>query len=124
MSALLQLLADDATVRGTTTPTGKRVFSVYDFISLVCQKHGVYSRKLWSRLISRDSKVKNEIKPLTAMLKLHAVGSFSSYKTPAMTIGGLQKLLPILGRKVKHRLVSTAMHPIQAAPLHHTPANA
>ena len=123
MSALLQLLADDATVRGTTTPTGKRVFSVYDFISLVCQKHGVYSRKLWSRLISRES-VKKEIKPLTAMLKLHAVGSSSSYKTPAMTIGGLQKLLPILGRKVKHRLVSTAMHPIQAAALHHTPANA
>ena len=114
MSALLQLLADDAAVRGTTTPTGKRVWSVYDFISLVCQKHGVYSRKLWSRLISRDSKVRNEIKPLTAMLKLHAVGSFSSYKTPVMTIGGLQKLLPILGRKVAAKFRQIMPGPLSA----------
>jgi hypothetical protein len=38
MSALLLKLAGDVKVRGTTTHDGMQVFSVYDFINLVCQK--------------------------------------------------------------------------------------
>jgi hypothetical protein len=37
MSALLLKLGD-VSVRGTTTYDGMQVFSVYDFINLVCQK--------------------------------------------------------------------------------------
>ena len=39
MSALLLRLATDATVRGMTTRDGLQVFSVYDFVNLVCRKN-------------------------------------------------------------------------------------
>ncbi len=48
MSALLLKLTGDATVRGTITSDGQQVFSVYDFINLVCQKTESY---LGSRLV-------------------------------------------------------------------------
>jgi hypothetical protein len=43
MSALLLRLATDATVRGMTTRDGLQVFSVYDFVNLVCRKNDTYS---------------------------------------------------------------------------------
>jgi hypothetical protein len=44
-----------------TTRDGLQVFSVYDFINLVCQKSDSYSRQVWKRLISEDSIFKYEI---------------------------------------------------------------
>ena len=55
MSALLLKLTGDAMVRGTITSDGQQVFSVYDFINLVCQKTESYSRLVWMRLLSEDS---------------------------------------------------------------------
>jgi hypothetical protein len=61
MSALLLMLAGDASVRGTTTHDDMQVFLVYDFINLVCQKSGKYSGQIWMHLISENSKFKDEI---------------------------------------------------------------
>ena len=60
MSALLLKLAGDVKVRGTTTHDGMQVFSVYDFINLVCQKNGTYALQAWARLISENSNFKDE----------------------------------------------------------------
>ena len=43
MSDLVLRLAGDATVRGATTYDAKQVFSVYDFVNLVCRKNDTYS---------------------------------------------------------------------------------
>ena len=61
MSDLVLRLAGDATVRGSSTRDGLQVFSAYDFINLVCQKSGNYSKQVWMRLISEDSIFKKEI---------------------------------------------------------------
>ena len=58
MSALLLKLAGNASVRGTTTSEGMQVFSVYDFINLVCQKTGSYAHNIWSRMKSEDPRLK------------------------------------------------------------------
>ena len=58
MSELLLRLAADVTVRGTTTPEGMQVFSVYDFINLVCQKNGTYAHNAWARLKDADPNLK------------------------------------------------------------------
>ena len=60
MSALLLKFAGNASVRGTTTSEGMQVFSVYDFINLVCQKNDAYSWQVWKR-ISENSKFKDGI---------------------------------------------------------------
>ena len=103
MSALLLQLAADATVRGTTTPEGLQIFSVYDFINLVCHKTGSYSRQVWMRLI--NSNFKNELEFYFIPTKNHLYqngtnGKRSTNRTPAMTLRGLQRLLLILDNKV------------------------
>ncbi len=60
MSALLLRLATDATVRGMTTRDGLQVFSVYDFVNLVCRKNDTYSWQVWKR-ISENSKFRDGI---------------------------------------------------------------
>lgn len=102
MCALLLKLTADATLRGTITPDGQQWFSVYDFIDLVCQKTGSYSRQVWMRLISKDSKFKNEIE-----FKMHffeyqfgTQEKMRTRQTPVMTLRGLQRLLMILDNKV------------------------
>ena len=64
MSDLVLKLAGDAKVRGTTTYDDMQVFSVFDCISLVCQKTAAYSRQLWMRLMSEDSVHKDELDEL------------------------------------------------------------
>jgi hypothetical protein len=59
MSALLLKFAGNASVRGTTTSEGMQVFSVYDFINLVCQKSGSYAHHTWSRLKPEDPILKD-----------------------------------------------------------------
>jgi hypothetical protein len=64
MSALLLKLAGDGTVRGTITSDGHQVFSVYNFINLVCDKRGRFANKAWERLTSKDSIFKDELDEL------------------------------------------------------------
>jgi len=105
MSDLVLRLAADVTGRGTTTHDGKQVFSVYNFINLVCQKKGTYAHNAWARLMSEDSIFKKEIEFTMEILHYHSDSvSFSGQTrrrlTPAMTLRALQRLLMILGGKV------------------------
>ncbi len=100
---LLLKLAGDVTVRGTTTPDGMQVFSVYDFINLVCQKTGSYSRQVWMRLMNSHFKDELEFNFISARTHLYQHGTSggkSTNRTPAMTLRGLQRLLLILDNKV------------------------
>lgn len=96
MSALLLKLTGDVTVRGTTTSNGDQVFSVYEFINGVCQKSGLFSKQLWTRLL-RDHK-----KPPFLFWKVSFRSNESNplHEIPAMTMQGLDRLLTILDKKV------------------------
>jgi hypothetical protein len=105
MSALLLRLAGDATVRATITADGEHVFSVYDFLDLVCPNSKSYASVTWSRLTDENSVYRDEIKFTMVYLKLQNVGLSDDKKrrfrkTPVMTLQGLQHLLVILGNKV------------------------
>ena len=99
MSSLILNLASDASVRGMVAPDGSHRFSVYDFITMACQKAdgGVYARKVFSRLVTDESDFKNEIVSLCH--NIHFPGGRGA-ATPTMTLRGLQRLLLILGTKV------------------------
>ena len=105
MSELLLRLAADVTVRGTTTAEGMQVFSVYDFINLVCQKNGTYAHNAWARLKDRDSNLKEGDGFKMEILRYHADSVSSTVKsrnrvTPVMTLRQLQRLLLSLDNKV------------------------
>ena len=99
MSSLVLNLTSDASVRGMVAPDGTHRFSVYDFITMACQKTdgGVYARKVFSRLIDDSSEYKNEVVASCHDLKFPGSGQRD---TPTMTLRGLQRLLLILGTKV------------------------
>ena len=99
MSSLILNLTSDASVRGMVAPDGSHRFSVYDFITMACQKAdgGVYARKIFSRLVTDESDFKNEIVLLCH--NIHFPGGRGA-ATPTMTLRGLQRLLFILGTKV------------------------
>ena len=99
MSSLILNLASDASVRGMVAPDGSHRFSVYDFITMACQKAdgGVYARKVFSRLVTDESDFKSEIMSLCH--NIHFPGGRGA-ATPTMTLRGLQRLLLILGTKV------------------------
>ena len=103
MSALTLKLAGDATVRGTTTSHGEQVFSVYEFINVVCRKTALYSIQVWVRLL------RNHKKPPFCYFKVSFEDNTSHpmHMIPAMTIAGLQRLLLILGNKVSGELRQT-----------------
>ena len=105
MSELLLRLAADVTVRGTTTSEGMQVFSVYDFINLVCQKNGTYAHNAWARLKDRDSNLKEGDGFKMEILRYHDDSVSSTVKsrnrvTPVMTLRQLQRLLLSLDNKV------------------------
>ena len=105
MSVLYLKLMSNFTIRGITTPDGIQVFSIYDFINIVCQKTGSYSRHLWKRLMCNTSKF-TEIKEVL-VLDIPS-SNVMKYTTPGMTVMGLQRLLCILDKKVSeeyHTLV-------------------
>ena len=56
MSVVYLQLVSDATIRGITSSHGIQVFSVYDFINLVCRKTGKYANRVWRHLIRDTSK--------------------------------------------------------------------
>lgn len=105
MSELLLKLSADATVRGTITAEGEQVFSVYDFINLVCQKNGTYAHNAWARLKDADSNLKEGDGFKMEILHYHADSLTSTVRTrrrvtPVMTLRQLQRLLLKLDNKV------------------------
>jgi len=106
MSALVLKLEGHAQhVRKTATSEGQEVFSIIDFMKLVCQgKSEGYAGRLWPRLEN-----KSELEGLVVVVPLRIKTSKSPYKQPppvlrpgpATTRAGLQKLLLVLGDKVK-----------------------
>jgi hypothetical protein len=90
-------LVNDETVRGITTSDGIQVFSTYDFLNLLFQKTGSYSRLLWKRLISKTSEFIEVEKDL--VLTIPSTKRIK-HRTPGMTVMGLQKLLHMLNKKV------------------------
>ena len=80
MSALLLKLTGYPPVQGMTTTDGQQVFSVLDFINLVCQETGSYSRHAWKY----KHPVKTHLSPVMTLL------------SPSMTDRGLKMLLLII----------------------------
>ena len=99
MSSLVLNLTSDASVRGMVAPDGTHRFSVYDFITMACQKAdgGAYARKTYSNLVKEGSEFKDEIEK--SVHNIHFPGGRGA-ATPTMTLRGLQRLLLILGTKV------------------------
>jgi hypothetical protein len=99
MSDLVLRLAGDVTQRGMTTRAGLQVFSAHDFINLICNKNGNYSKQVWKRLIDADSE--HEIEFTMEFWKYQdGIIRNSTRRTPMMTLRALQRLVLILGGKV------------------------
>ena len=91
-------------VRITTMYCGPRVFSIVDFINLVCKSESEnYARRLWPHL-------KNlfELHALVVVVPLRVKSPPTPYKPavktrlgPATDLMGLQRLVLVLGDKVK-----------------------
>lgn len=102
-SLLLKLVDGDASatsrIRGLLTSSGDQLFSVYDFMTVVCvyKDAGNSARKEFKRLTQDGSEFQNEVAASCRYLKFPGSGQRD---TPCMTIRGLQRLLMILGGKV------------------------
>jgi hypothetical protein len=91
-------------VRIMTISNGPRVFSIVDFINLVCKSESEnYARRLWPHLEN-----KSEMEGLVMVVPLRVKSPPTPYKSPVMTrlgpatnLMGLQRLLLVLGDKVK-----------------------
>ena len=99
MTSLVLRLTSDASLRGIIQGDGTHLFSVYDFITIACQKKddGAYARKTYSNLVKDSCEFKKEV--VKSVLYCQFPGA-RQRETPAMTIRGLQRLLMILGGKV------------------------
>jgi hypothetical protein len=93
----LYFVIGDATIRGMTTAHSVQIFSVTDFIRIVCRTTESYARLLWKRLKRDTSKFMEVKKDLFLDIQRNKVVKFT---TPGMTILGLQRLLMILDNKV------------------------
>jgi hypothetical protein len=97
MSSLLLKLNDVGSLRGAVVDD-RQIFSVYNFINLVCQKdkNDTYGTNTFKRL-REDPQFKDEVHLSCVDYKFPGRGQ---KPTPCMTIRGLQRLLMILGGKV------------------------
>ena len=103
-SLVLQLEGHVQYVRMTPTSDGQEVFSIIDFMKLVCKsKSDNYAGRLWPHLENKP-----ELEGLVVVVPLQIKCQKSPYKQPVVTrLGpatsrvGLQKLLLVLGDKVK-----------------------
>jgi hypothetical protein len=100
--SILRLKLAGGRVCGTTTPDGM-VFSVYDFINVVCQKDGMYSCHVWTGI----NRARND----TFKYKLNANVAYQrglsrniKKKTPVMTMDELPVLMEALGKRVSVHL--------------------
>jgi len=100
MPDLLVHLDVGATVRGSIvddgTSDGLYVFAVYDYINVVCNKNGNYATHLWNKTLKKSF----EEDRLVWYVSLR-INSVKTHKGPALTREGLQKLLLMLGKRVK-----------------------
>ena len=98
MSArVLQLEGHVQHVRITTISNGPRVFSIIDFINLVCTSESEnYARRIWPHLKSLF-----EIHALVVVVPLQYKPPVKTRLGPATNLMGLQRLLLVLGDKVK-----------------------
>lgn len=103
-------------IRGKIREDYQHIFSVYDFINVVCEKDvkSNYGRTVFGRLTADGSEFKKELDNLCFHVKFTGHG----YRdTPAMTIRGFQRLLLILGGKVAQEfraLVETTFSRVMA----------
>ena len=117
-SDLLFRLTPETAVRGTTIPgvTGQ-VFSVYDFIDIVCRKLSRLwkspktSRMLWGHLIHKNSDVHREFTHLSFNGKTFSMKkslrSKGRFLTPAMNVSGLHRLLIEMDYYLRNRAKQT-----------------
>ena len=112
MTYLLMQLSSDTSLRGTVRENGTHIFSVFDFISLACNKtdNGTYARKTFGRLVSDGSQYKEE---LLNLVQYNQFPGARQRETPVMTIRGLQRLLMILGGKVAEAFRTEALNILQ-----------
>ena len=99
MASLVLRLTSDASLRGIIKEDGTHLFSVYDFITIACQKKddGAYARKTYSNLVKDSCEFKKEVVKSVHYCQFPGA---RQRETPTMTIRGLQRLLMILGGKV------------------------
>ncbi len=94
---VLQLEGHVQHVRITTIYCGPRVFSIIDFINLVCTSESEnYARRLWPHLKSLF-----EIHALVVVVPLQYKPPVKTRLGPTTNLMGLQRLLLVLGDKVK-----------------------
>ena len=100
MASLVLRLTSDASLRGIIKEDGTHLFSVYDFITIACQKKddGGHARKTYSNLVKDSCEFKKEVLKLVHYCQFP--DGARQRETPTMTIRGLQRLLMILGGKV------------------------
>ncbi len=100
MPDLLVHIDVGATVRGNIvdngTSQGLEVYSVYDYINVVCKKDGNYATCLWNKTLKKPF----EMERLVWHVPLR-ISSVKTHKDPALTLEDLQRLLLILGKRVK-----------------------
>jgi len=93
----LYFVIGDSIIRGMTTAHSVQIFSVTDFIRIVCRTTESYPRLLWKRLKCNTSKFTEVKKDLFLDIQSNKVVKST---TPGMTILGLQRLLMVLDNKV------------------------
>ena len=100
MASLVLRLTSDASLRRIIKEDGTHLFSVYDFITIACQKKddGGHARKTYSNLVKDSCEFKKEVLKLVHYCQFP--DGARQRETPTMTIRGLQRLLMILGGKV------------------------
>ena len=88
-------------VRTTATSDDQEVFSIMDFITLVCKSKSVkYATRTW-RHVKKDFELVGSYMHVPLPHKEHKQPPRSTKFTPATTRMGLQMLLLVLGDKVK-----------------------
>ena len=103
---LVLTLGGGMTVNGTTTHGGQQLFSVFEFINVVCEREGAYATDQWRRLMrtnfvldvrSMRGGAEPDLGEMTSVSFAHRrrrepiLGS-----EPAMTVRGLARLLETL----------------------------
>ena len=108
---ILSFQSNARTVRGTTTPDGRQLFSVFEFMNLVCVESGGWAADEWRQL--KQTGLKKEIRQMKTgrvdadlaemvdvKVKKHSKYKYIYVSQPAMTVRGLQWLLAQLGDRV------------------------
>jgi hypothetical protein len=88
-------------VCGTTTPDGM-VWSVYDFINVLCQKDGMYAVQVWI-VLTRENKDKFKCKLNLNVAYQRGPPKRKKKPTPVMAMDDLPDLVEALGKRVNVR---------------------